>query len=251
MTGGDTPAYRDDSLPVERRVDDLVDRMTTEELVAQTLSVPGEYLGIESEEDEGGQLLDDDGNFDREAAEDLLEHGIGHLTRLAGGGGLEPERAAEITDEVQELLVEETRLGIPAVPHEECLSGYMGPGGTTFPQGIGLASTWNPALVEEMTTRIREQLLSIGTAHALSPVLDIGRDPRTASPRCIESSTPSMVIEPAPSSSRYTSSCESWVWSCSFPRQPASTSSTVTPRCSQSSASRRKCMPGARGSTSS
>jgi len=178
MTGDETPAYRDESLPVERRVDDLVDRMTTEELVAQTLSVPGEYLGIESEEDSGGQLLDDDGNFDREAAADLLEHGIGHLTRLAGGGGLEPERAAEITDEVQELLVEETRLGIPAVPHEECLSGYMGPGGTTFPQGIGLASTWNPALVEEMTTRIRDQLLSIGTRHALSPVLDVARDPR-------------------------------------------------------------------------
>ncbi|MFB6152539.1 MAG: glycoside hydrolase family 3 N-terminal domain-containing protein, partial [Haloarculaceae archaeon] len=86
--------------------------------------------------------------------------------------------AAEIADEVQTLLAEETRLGVPAVLHEECLSGYMGPDGTTYPQGIGLASTWEPDLVEGMTERIREQLLAIGTAHALSPVLDVARDPR-------------------------------------------------------------------------
>lgn len=179
MTADDTPAYRDASLPVDHRVDDLIDRMTVEEQVAQLLSVPAEALTIEGDDGEDiGQLLEANAKFDRDAAADLLEHGIGHLTRLAGGGSLEPERAAEITDEIQQLLVEETRLGIPAVPHEECLSGYMGPGGTTFPQGIGLASTWDPDLVEEMTVRIRDQLLSIGAAHALSPVLDIGRDPR-------------------------------------------------------------------------
>ena len=179
MTADDIPAYRDTSLTVEHRVDDLIERMTVDELVAQLLSVPAKRLVIEGSDGEDvGQLLDDDGDLGREGAADLLEHGIGHLTRLAGGGGLEPERAAEITDDVQQLLVEETRLGIPAVPHEECLSGYMGPGGTTFPQGIGLASTWDPALVEEMTTRIRDQLLSIGSVHALSPVLDIARDHR-------------------------------------------------------------------------
>ncbi len=178
MTAQDTPLYRDVSLPVDRRVNDLIDRMTVEELVSQLLSVPAYQLVIEGDDDDVGQLLTEDGEFDRDAAADILEHGVGHLTRLAGGGGLEPKHAAEITEEIQSFLVEETRLGIPAVPHEECLSGYMGPDGTTFPQGIGLASTWDPDLVEGMTTRIRDQLLSIGSAHALSPVLDIGRDHR-------------------------------------------------------------------------
>ena len=180
MTTSETPPYLDPSVPVDRRVDDLIDRMTLEELVAQLTSVPAEQITVQGfvDESEAGELLDDDGNLRRDEAEALLEHGVGHLTRIAGGGGIEPERAAAVTDEIQDLLVEETRLGIPAVPHEECLSGYMGPGGTTFPQGIGLASTWDPDLIENMTTRIREQLLSIGSAHALSPVLDVGRDPR-------------------------------------------------------------------------
>ena len=136
MPTEDTSGYRDASLPVQRRVDDLLDRMTVEELVAQLLPVPAERLVIEGGDgDDVGQLPDAEGDLDRDAASDLLEHGIGHLTRLAGGGGLEPERAAGITDEVQRFLVEETHLGIPAVPHEECLSGYMGPDGTTFPPG--------------------------------------------------------------------------------------------------------------------
>ncbi len=164
--------YEDPSLPVDRRVADLLERMTVAEKVAQLTAVPAETIGA------GERGLVEDGELDRAAAEDLLSQGVGHLTRLGGGGGLEPRRAAEITDELQTLLVEETRLGVPAVPHEECLSGYMGPDGTTYPQGIGLASTWAPQRVRRMTERIRDQLSAIGTAHALSPVLDVARDPR-------------------------------------------------------------------------
>ncbi|SFR98302.1 beta-glucosidase [Halomicrobium zhouii] len=179
MTATDNPPYRDASLPVERRVDDLLDRMTLEEKVAQLTAVPARYMALdESAAESAVHLLDEDGNINRDNARELIGDGVGHFTRLGGGGSLEPERAAEVTNELQEMVQEETRLGIPAVPHEECLSGYMGPDGTTYPQGIGLASTWNPDLVEEMTTRIREQLQAIGTVHALSPVLDVGRDPR-------------------------------------------------------------------------
>jgi beta-glucosidase len=139
--------------------------MTLAEKVAQLTSVqPDELLT--------------DGELDEELVRERLSEGIGHVTRLGGHAGLEPGRAAELTREIQSFLVEETRLGVPAVPHEECLSGYMGPDGTTYPQAIGLASTFEPELVEGMTERIREQLRAIGTAHALSPVLDVGRDPR-------------------------------------------------------------------------
>ncbi|GKZ14506.1 glycoside hydrolase family 3 N-terminal domain-containing protein [Haladaptatus sp. T7] len=140
--------------------------MTVEEKVAQLGSV------------NANKLLNGDATHDREAMEEHLEHGVGHLTRLGGEGSLPPRKAAKRTNELQAFLRDETRLGIPAIPHEECLSGYMGPGGTTFPQMIGVASTWSPSLVEEITATIRRQLAAIGTKHALSPVLDVARDPR-------------------------------------------------------------------------
>lgn len=151
---------------IERRVGELLEEMTLAEKAAQLGSV------------NANKLLNDDGTLDRDAAEEYLEDGLGHLTRLGGEGSLSPRDTAERTNELQRLLREETRLGIPAIPHEECLSGYMGPNGTTFPQTMGLASTWSPELVEEVTTTIRGQLEAIGTTHALSPVLDIARDLR-------------------------------------------------------------------------
>ncbi|MEF8851129.1 MAG: glycoside hydrolase family 3 N-terminal domain-containing protein [Haloarculaceae archaeon] len=138
--------------------------MTIEEKTAQLGSVNAD------------QLLED-GELDREAAAELLEDGMGHLTRIGGEGGLDPVDAARVTNELQGIL-RETRLGVPAIPHEECLSGYMGPDGTTFPQGIGLASTWNPELIRDVTETIRGQMSAIGTAHALSPVFDVARDLR-------------------------------------------------------------------------
>ncbi|WP_137289459.1 glycoside hydrolase family 3 N-terminal domain-containing protein [Natronorubrum halophilum] len=124
------------------------------------------------------KLLDNDGELDEDAVREQLSTGIGHLTRIGGEGGLSPSEAAERTNELQTYLQEETRLGIPAVPHEECLSGYMGPEGMTFPQMIGMASTWSPDLLETVTDTIRDQLAAIGTTHALSPVLDVARDLR-------------------------------------------------------------------------
>ncbi|MFW6382433.1 MAG: glycoside hydrolase family 3 N-terminal domain-containing protein [Haloferacaceae archaeon] len=140
--------------------------MSVEEKAAQLGSVNAE------------RLLNEDGTLDRAAVDDHLSAGIGHLTRIGGEGSLDPETAAARTNELQNYLREETRLGIPAIPHEECLSGYMGPEGTTFPQMIGMASTWSPALLESVTDTVREQLEAIGTAHALSPVLDVARDLR-------------------------------------------------------------------------
>jgi len=154
--------------------------MTVAETVAQLCSVPPRRMDAEDESEAGtpDDLLADDGTVDEEAARELLAEGIGHLTRPGGGGSEDPDHAAAITERLQSIAVEESRFDLPAIAHEECLSGYMGPGGTTYPQGIGLASTWDPDLVETMTGEIREQLRAIGTHHALSPVLDVARDPR-------------------------------------------------------------------------
>ncbi|WP_199174779.1 glycoside hydrolase family 3 N-terminal domain-containing protein [Halegenticoccus soli] len=190
-----TAPYRDASVPTERRVEDLLDRMTLEEKVAQLTSIsPIPVAGFPGSDD---ALIDEDGALDRIRALELFENGVGHVTRVGGGGGLDPDRAAAVTVELQDLLVAETRLGIPAIPHEECLAGYMGPGGTTYPQAIGLASTWDPDLIEGMTKRIREQLLAIGTVHALSPVLDVARDPRWGRTEETFGEDPQLVAEMA------------------------------------------------------
>ena len=89
-----------------------------------------------------------------------------------------PEKTAELVNAIQRFLVENTRLGIPAIVHEECLCGYQARQGTVFPQAIGLAATWDPALVEKMTDIIRQQMVAAGARQALAPVLDITRDPR-------------------------------------------------------------------------
>lgn len=147
------------------RVRELLEKMTLEEKVTQLGSI-----GV-------GKLLTD-GKFDLDKARELLKHGIGQITRVAGWSRLPPKEAAQLANEIQRFLVEETRLGIPAIVHEECLSGLMAPYATTFPQAINLASTFDPDLVKDMTSAIRKEMRAVGAHQGLSPVLDVLRDPR-------------------------------------------------------------------------
>ncbi|RKY00894.1 beta-glucosidase, partial [Candidatus Poribacteria bacterium] len=148
-----------------RRVEELISRMTLEEKIAQLGSIPI------------GELMEN-GKFSVEKAEERLKNGIGQITRIAGWSRLEPKEAAELANAVQRFLLENTRLKIPAIVHEECLTGFMANKATTFPQAIGLASTWEPELIERMTTVIRQQMRAVGAHQGLSPVLDVVRDPR-------------------------------------------------------------------------
>ena len=152
---------------LESRVKSLIKRMTIEEKIAQLNSVPA------------SDLLED-GRFSREKASKLIGKGIGQITRLAGSleSPKEPAKIAAIANEIQRFLTSETRLGIPAIIHEECLSGLMAYGATTFPQAIGLASTWDPDLIQSITATIRRQMRAIGAHQGLAPVLDVARDPR-------------------------------------------------------------------------
>jgi beta-glucosidase len=113
-----------------------------------------------------------------------LKHGIGQVTRVGGDSPFEPLAIARAANSIQKFLKERTRLGIPAIIHEECCSGAMVLGGTTFPQMIGLASTFQPELAEAMTNAIRKQLRAIGAQQGLAPVLDVARDARWG--RCEE-----------------------------------------------------------------
>ncbi len=157
--------YRDPTLSHDARLDDLLARMTLDEKLAQIGCV-------------WSSRLLDDGVLSREAATALLGHGIGHVTRIGGATVLGPHQSATFTNGIQRFLREETRLGIPAIVHEESCAGYTAKGATCFPQAIGLAATFEPALVEAMTREVRAQMLAVGARHALAPVLDVARDPR-------------------------------------------------------------------------
>ena len=161
----DEALYLNPATAVGDRVQDLIQRMRLEEKVAQVGSI------------RAADLLEDE-TFSVEKARKLLTIGIGQITRVAGSTGAEPRKAGEIANDIQGFLLEETRLRIPAIVHEECLSGLMGSGATTFPQAIGLASTWNLELIHNITSAIKGQMKAIGVHQGLSPVLDVAREPR-------------------------------------------------------------------------
>ena len=157
--------YRDPSQPIDLRARDLLERMSLEEKVAQ-------LAGIWS------FRLFEDGAFSPDRTAELLANGIGQIARPAGGSGYGAEDSARLCNTIQEFLLERTRLGIPALMHDECLSGFLMKGSTLFPQAIGLASTWDPAAVERMTDAVRRQMRAVGVHQGLAPVLDVARDPR-------------------------------------------------------------------------
>jgi beta-glucosidase len=146
-------------------IDAVLSRMTLEEKLAQLGCVWCTAL------------VEDDG-FSQGRAERLLAHGIGEITRIGATTGLRPRARAAFTNAIQRYLVEETRLGIPAIVHEESTAGLCARDATQFPQAIGLASAWDPDLIERIGTVIREQMVATGARHTLAPVLDVARDPR-------------------------------------------------------------------------
>ncbi len=154
--------YRDPAAAVSDRVDDLLSRMTLTEKVSQLGAV---WLA---------RLLP----FDSDRTAQLLPEGIGQVTRIGASTGLGPRESAELANSIQRVLVERTRLGIPMVVHEEAVGGFLHRGATTFPQGLGLAATWDVDLMGEVAGVIRAQMLAVGARHNLAPVLDVARDPR-------------------------------------------------------------------------
>lgn len=157
--------YRDSSLPIAERVADLLGRMTLDEKLAQ--------LGCL-----WSTALVRDDRFDADAAAAQMPHGIGQVTRIGASTGLRPRESAALMNAIQRVAVERTRLGIPLFVHEESVGGLLARDATVFPQGIGLAATWDPALVEAVAGVIRAQMLAVGARLGLAPVLDVARDPR-------------------------------------------------------------------------
>ena len=159
------PRYRDARESTSERGGDLLGRMTLKEKLAQLTSVWSH------------EILDHE-SFDEALADALINEGIGQITRVAGATNLRQRGAAETANRIQRYLAEHTRLGIPAIVHEECLHGLLARESVCFPQSIGQAATWEPDLVQTMAGRLGRELRAAGAHQALAPILDITRDPR-------------------------------------------------------------------------
>jgi beta-xylosidase len=164
-TAETTPLYRDPDRPTPERVADLLGQMTVEEKVAQL----GSAWVFELTEEQ---------TFSAARMAEVAPHGLGQVTRVSGAGNVGAREAAALANALQRHLREETRLGIPAILHEEICSGLMAKDATIFPQAIGVASTWEPELALAIADAVRAQMRSVGAHQGLSPVLDVCRDPR-------------------------------------------------------------------------
>jgi beta-glucosidase len=157
--------YRDPSLTIADRAADLLSRMSVAEKLHQLGSVWVFQIATER-------------GFDPTRATPLLADGIGQITRVSGASSFTAAQAADLANSIQRHLIEHTRLGIPAILHEEICSGLMAREAAVFPQALGVAATFRPELNRQLADSVRAQMRAIGTHQGLSPVLDICRDPR-------------------------------------------------------------------------
>jgi len=164
--------YRNPVLPPAKRVNDLLSRMTLEEKAAQMVCVW---------RDKAENLVNVNGDFDLRKAKSAFKkrRAPGQVGRPSDAGpGKNARGMAELTNSIQKFFIENTRLGIPVVFHEECLHGHAAIDGTSFPQPIALAGTFNPELVESIFTTTGHEARLRGTHQALTPVVDVAREPR-------------------------------------------------------------------------
>jgi beta-glucosidase len=172
-----SPLYKDAKAAVDARVADLLSKMTLEEKVAQIVTL------WDSKKD----VFDADMEFDTVKMAAKYPDGIGQVARpsdIAGPGsprdtpGRNIARTIKLVNDMQKHAMTKTRLGIPILFHEEGLHGYAALGATSFPQAIAMASSWDPDLVRQANAITAREIRARGVSLALSPVVDVARDPR-------------------------------------------------------------------------
>ncbi|MGC8716420.1 MAG: glycoside hydrolase family 3 N-terminal domain-containing protein [bacterium] len=196
--------YLNPELSIDERVEALLSKMTLEEKVGQLKASMLHVWKLFSDLFEGlpekytkrldevlfrlfageGELMEAlSGNYWKKHWKEVItegegdkRYGIGELSCVLRP--FSPKEGAEFANEIQKYVIENTRLGIPVLIHDECLHGCMAKGSTSFPQSIAIASTWNPELMKEVATAIGKETKSRGIHQALSPTINIARDPR-------------------------------------------------------------------------
>lgn len=179
--------YKNAQLPVNERVNDLLSRMTLEEKVGQTLCLLGWDSWTIQEQASKGKKAQREVTVSEKFKQEIDEQKVGAYwgvyradpwTRKTLTNGLTPELAAKAGNAIQRYALEHTRLGIPVFLAEEAPHGHMAIGTTVFPTGLGMASTFNTALIEEVGQAIGKEIRLQGGHISYGPVLDLVRDPR-------------------------------------------------------------------------
>ncbi|MET8866799.1 glycoside hydrolase family 3 N-terminal domain-containing protein [Nonomuraea sp. NPDC004580] len=177
--------WQDPALAVADRVEALLAELTLEEKIGQLGSRwVGNDMSQAEEPEPGAEPLNVAPMQDVFAAsgtiplEEAARHGLGHLTRVHGSVPVTPEEGAAEVVRQQRIVIERSRLGIPAIVHEECLTGFTAYGATVYPAAIAWAATFDPGLVERMAAAIGRDMRAVGVHQGLSPVLDVVRDYR-------------------------------------------------------------------------
>jgi beta-glucosidase len=166
------PDYKNPVLSAARRTRDLLARMTLEEKAAQMVCIW---------QKKPETLVDAEGNFDEQKAKRAFRdrRGLGQVGRPSDAGrGKNAREMAELTNAIQRFFLENSRLGIPVIFHEECLHGHAAVDGTSFPQPIALGATFDPELVEKLFAMTAAEARLRGAHQALTPVVDVAREPR-------------------------------------------------------------------------
>ena len=168
--------WNNPSAPLDSRVDALLAELTLEEKVGQLAS----YWPTPRSAPKLSGDVAPMANAMREGAgwEESVRHGLGHLTRPFGTEPVSPEDGIAQLREYQRAVLTASRLGVPAIVHEECLTGFTSMGATVYPASIAWGATFNPELVREMGDAIGRDMRSLGVHQGLAPVLDVVRDYR-------------------------------------------------------------------------
>ncbi|MFE4869240.1 beta-glucosidase [Streptomyces sp. NPDC056682] len=166
--------WQDTTLPAHTRAADLLARMTTQEKTAQLSSV---WIGADTD---GADVAPGQHTYaSRSAALDaLLPYGLGQLTRPFGTVPVEPTGGAARLADVQRIIRAGNRFALPALAHEECLTGFTAWQATVFPTPLAWGATFDPELITEMAEAIGTSMRAVGIHQGLAPVLDVVRDAR-------------------------------------------------------------------------
>ena len=174
-TASPSRPWQDTDRPVDERVASLLAAMTLEQKAAQLgsywapHSIPGEDVAPME-----GVLSDD-----TRPLSEYIADGLGHLTRVFGSRPVSvAEGVGELNDLQGQVIAAPGGLGIPAVAHEECLTGFTALGATVYPTPLAWGATFDPALIREMAAAIGRDMHDVGVQHGLAPVLDVTRDYR-------------------------------------------------------------------------
>jgi beta-xylosidase len=170
----DTQAWRDPSRPATERVGDLLGRMTLEEKVAQLTSV---WLGNQPRDSNVAPMQ---GEFSAAAPllAEVIGDGLGQLTRVFGTRPVPPAQALRTLAGLQAQIAAANRFGLPAIAHEECLTGFAAWTATIFPTPLAWGASFDPGLVHQMAEAIGASMRAVGIHQGLAPVLDVTTDLR-------------------------------------------------------------------------